>query len=291
MEKVRVYYTDIERGFTLLELMVTLVLTSIVFLGAMQMYTTISSVSYDHHLRLGTHVQAQAIMQTIGNEIRILGNGVPFDQPNFQIGEDTLSDPTVTQPIDIATSTTSSISFRLNETGEVALLTADFDPTSSLTISLTDVSGLAVNDPIYLNNSVVSGDDGLYGVVTAVNSVSKTVTIGAGYVTAADADFPMGSILEEVPIVTYTYTPGTGITRDSGYGAVLLGNNASMTLEYRDSAGNVLTPPLTNTVVVDQLRAIKVTIALTSDAKLKSGENYTATVEGVFGLRNLNYLY
>ncbi|MCI5066016.1 hypothetical protein MRY87_09855 [bacterium] len=280
-----------EDGFTLFEAIITLLLTSIVCIGAMQTYTSITGISFDHHVRIETHVQAQAIMQTLGNEVRILGNGVPFDQQNFSIGEVTLSDPTVTEPIDISATTATSISFRLNETGEVALLTADFDPSSSLTLGVTDVSGLDVNDPIYISNSVISGDEGLYGVISGVNAGSNTITLNAGYVTSAGATFGMGSILEEVPMITYAYTPGTGITRDSGFGAVLLGSDATMNIEYLDINGNSLALPLTNTVVMDQLRSVRITISLTNDSLLKDGTSYTSTVSQVFGLRNLNYFF
>jgi len=280
-----------QSGFTLFELLVTLVLSAIVFVGAMQAYSSMTAASYDLHIRIATNVQAQAIIQTIGNELRVLGNGVPFEQPNFQIGENTLSDPLVTEPLLVNQATSSSIQFRLNETGEVALLMADFDPALGLDIQLTDVSGLDVNDPIYINNSVMSGDDGLFATITRVDSLGKVITISPTYVASPGAVFPMGSILEEVPIVTYSYTPDVGISRDSGYGAVLLGNNATLELDYLDHNGNSIPLPLTNDLVVNSLRSIRVTVEMTSDSLLKSGERYMATVSQIFGLRNLNYLY
>ena len=53
-----------EAGFTLFELIVTLVLTGIVFVGAMQAYNAMTAASYDLHIRIETNVQAQAIIQT-----------------------------------------------------------------------------------------------------------------------------------------------------------------------------------------------------------------------------------
>ncbi|MGA1192135.1 MAG: type II secretion system protein, partial [Bdellovibrionota bacterium] len=52
-----------EAGFTLFELIVTMVLTSIVFVGAMQAYNAMTAASYDLHIRIETNVQAQAIIQ------------------------------------------------------------------------------------------------------------------------------------------------------------------------------------------------------------------------------------
>lgn len=279
-----------EGAFTLSELLVSLLLSSIIFIGLIGQYTASVHESYDQNIRIATTLQAQATLQMIGSEIRMLGNGVPFDQANFQIGEDTLSDPTVTEPIKVASSTASSITFRINETGDVFLLTQNFDPTVSLVVHLTDVSSLDANDPIYISNSVVSGEDGLYGVVSAVDSAANTVTLDANYVASPASTFNMGSILEEVPLVTYTSSGGT-ITRDSGFGPVQLGSNCTMTLDYRDSAGNSMVPPLTNDNVVDTFRAIQVTINQTSDKEMRNGQFFVAQVSQVFGIRNLNYLY
>lgn len=279
-----------EFGVTIIELLVSVSLSLVVFGGLVQQYSTGVTLSYDESVRIATILEAQAMLQTLGLEFRMIGNGVPFDQANFQIGESTLTDPTVTEPLDVVTATASNITFRLNESGDVYLLSADFDPASSLVISLTDTSNLDINDPIYISNSVVSGDDGLYGVITAVDDVSKTVTIDANYVASPGSTFDMGSILEEVPEITYTSSGGS-ITRNSGFGAVLLGDNSAMELEYLDMNGNVLSLPLTNADVVNALRAIRVTITHTSSRKLKSGGFHSTTVGQVFGIRNLNYVY
>lgn len=284
--------TDIrsQRGFTVIELIVALGVSALVFTGLVNMYSTITGISHDHHIRIDTLAQSQAVMQTIGGELRVLGNGVPFDQDGFNIGDLNLSDPTVADPIEIATATTSLISFRLNETGEVNLLTADFDPAATLTISLTNVSSYAENDPIYISNSVVGESDGLYGIVDSVDVGAGTVTLQAGPVYTPDATFEMGSIFEEVPLITYT-TVGGSITRDSGFGQVSLCDNCSLTLEYLTEDGTTITPPLTNLLVTDSLRAIRVTITAQSDKNLKNGTPFTATNSQVFALRNLNYLF
>ncbi len=168
-----------------------------------------------------------------------------------------------------------------------------FDPTSSTTISLTDTENFEVNDPIYISNSVVSGDDGFYGIITAVNHAAKTLTIdGASYVMSPGATFAMGSVLEEVPIVTYqSPVDGSGITRDSGFGAVLMGANTTMTLEYLNAAEGVVALPLTEESIVNDLRTLKVTITKTSASRLSNGKPYSVSVSQSFGIRNLNYLY
>jgi len=151
-----------EKGHTFVELMISMGIISVLFSGLLHQYTASIAAAHDHSIRVATQVQAQAILQTITSELRILGNGVPFDQANFQIGEDTLNDPSVTEPLDVSTAAADYIAFRLNESGDVYLLTQDYDPATSFELFLTDVSNLQENDPIYISNSVVAGDDGLY---------------------------------------------------------------------------------------------------------------------------------
>ena len=282
------------KGYTLIELLVAMALASIVLLGVLRQYLVAVQEARDNQIRVATFLQAQGVVQNVGFELRILGNGVPFDQANFQIGEPTLSDPTVTQPIDVTTASATNIAFRSNETGDVFLLTQNFDPSVSSTINLTDVSSLDVNDPIYLSNSVVSSDDGLYGVITAVNAGAKTVTInGASMVTTlTGATFNKGSLLEEVPLVTYNYDSVLKrITRDSGFGPVVIAENASLSLDYLDFNGSSLALPISNVDVINSLRSISVTVSVDSNSVLSDGNTYTSTVTQIFGLRNLNYLF
>ena len=278
-----------ERGFTLTELLVVLSLTGMVFYGSMTQFASSIQLSHDHNVRIQTMLEAQAILQAVGSEVRMIGNGVPFDQANFTIGEVGLTDITRTYPLSIASSDTSQIVFRLNETGEVYMVAADFDPGSSTTVTLTDVGEISVGDNIYMSNSVVAGDDGLYAEVSAVNTGTNVVTLtNMDYI--GTPDFAVGSIFEVVPQVTFDNAV-SGITRDSGDGAILMGADSVMTLEYLSDTGATLTPPLTEANIVGSLRAIKVTIVHTSSSLLRDGTNHSVTLEQTYGIRNLNYLY
>jgi len=277
-------------GFTLVELLVTLGISSTLMVAVMSYLSNGASMARDNNIRLETLIEAQAIVQTLTTEIRMAGNGVPFDQNNFQIGESTLSDPTVTEPILIAGATATSITFRINETGEVFLLLANFDPTASLTAFLTEVTQLGVGDSIYMSNSVVSGDEGLYGVIGAVDTVNKTITLNAGYVTTPGATFAAGSVLEEVPQVTYT-SAGGGITRNSGLGAVQIGKNSTMTLQYLDYNGNALALPLVLANLIGQLRTLQITVVKTSGRQLSTSQPFSVTVTQKVGIRNFNYYF
>lgn len=123
-----------------------------------------------------------------------------------------------------------------------------------------------------------------------MNHVAKTITLHSGFSVSPGAVFPVGSVCEEVPLITYAVNE-EGITRDSGYGPVLLARNSTLELEYLDMNGNPMSLPLTNADVINALRSIRITIELTSESNLRSGEPFVATVSQVFGIRNLNYVF
>ena len=285
--------SNCQKGFTVVELLVSMLLATVVVAGAIKHYLISAQQARDNQIRVETFLQAQAVVQNIGFELRTVGNGVPFDQANFQIGESSLSDPTVTEPINVAATTASSITFRVNETGTVALLTQDFDPSIDLEVVLTDVSSLTANDPIYISNSVVAGDDGFYGIIDSVDTGNSSATIAAGYVSTPGATFDKGSVFEEVASVVYTSdTLNEQITRNSGFGDIIVAKNAALAFDYLDSSGTSLTLPMAASDLTNSLRAITVTVTVESSKILSNTkETYTATATQTFGLRNLTYLY
>lgn len=286
----RIFGTQGAAGFSLVEMLTTLSISGIVLAAVMQSFAETVAHARDHQIRVETLIQAQAVMQTMVGELRMAGNGVPFDQANFEIGETTLSDPTVTLPILLSTTDATQIDFRLNESGEIYLLTSAFDPSSTFTISLSEVTGLDINDPIYISNSVMSGDEGLSGTIAAVDTNAKTVTINPTYITTSGAQFPMGSVLEKVPTIRYTNSGGD-IVRDSGLGPVVLGTNSSVSFEYLDYDGTALSLPLTEAMLVNQLRSIRISINRTSTRLLRNGEPYSISINQVVGIRNLNLYF
>lgn len=289
------------KGFTLIELMITLVVSSLVITGILSTYTYTVSVAFNQKIKLVAKLQADAVLQTIGSELKSLGNGVPFDQSNFLIGDVLVNDTTITYPLLISDSDVDTINFRINETGRTFILTDDFNPNFSSTVKLTDVQGLSTGDTIYITNGVIDGDDGLYATIDSVNTSTKSITLSGVDASAASredpldpnfASFSTGSLLEAVNTVTYdSPSLSTGILRNSGGSAVTMANNATMTFKYFNSAGTEITTlPLTELNLINDLRVIEVTVNVQSTKPLKDGSTYTATVTQAFGLRNLNYL-
>lgn len=278
-----------ERGFTVIELMVSLTVTSIIFLGILQSYSNAVAASDDQKQRLAASLQAKAVLEAVGAELKTLGNGVPFDQANFQIGENTLSDVTVTEPIIVANTTADEISFRINESGRTHLLTADFDPSLEFTVYLTDVNTLVVGDTIYITNSVLGEDDGLYGVINSVNTLSKSVVLDLGMQFGGTATFETGSLFEKVSVVTYDNIGG-GITRSNGTTIAQMAPSGVIRFKYFTNEGVEVGLPLTHDKLINSLRSIQVTIEISTPRPLSSGNIYTAIVTQSFALRNLVYL-
>ena len=280
-----------EQGITLLEILVSIGVASIMLLFTMQQYLSTTKQSRDNQIRISTFLQAQAVVQNIGFDLRILGNGLPFEQSQFQIGDAGLSNPTVSLPILIDSITTNKIFFRMNESGDVELLTQDFNPAFDTNIHLTETENVAINDQIYLSNGVIGGEHGLYAVVKNVNHSSKFITVN-NIVTGAGATFDKGSMFEVVPVIEYSHNTITNeIVRNSGTGPVVIAENASLLFDYQDENGNSMTLPMTDTDIIDTLRAIQVTVVVDSEKKMSDGTTYSSEVTQTFGLRNLSYWF
>ena len=286
-----------ELGLSTIELFVVMSLSAVILTAIVNEYTSSVKLTRDENIKVITVQTVQSVLHMMGSEIRMIGNGIPFDQENFGIGEATLTDPSVSYPIDVTVTDSDTLAFRLNETGDVYLLTQNFDPTVTNEIFLTGIDLLAVGDPIYISNGVVAGNEGFYGEITAIDTGATSVDIDATtYVTTPGATFDMGSVLEEVPVITYqspssTPTDGTGITRDSGFGAVIMAPNSSFTIEFLDDAGNAVATPLTDLTITDNLRALRVTVSINSTSNLSTGQPYNASSTQTFGIRNLNYTF
>jgi type II secretory pathway pseudopilin PulG len=278
-------------GFTMIETMVALGMSAVVMYAITSLYLMVSTTTYDQKIQSATNLQVQALMQAIGSALRSLGNGVPFDQPRFDIGEEALVDLTVTDPISLDLTTANQVAFRLNETGDIYVLMSNFDPTLTSTVSLFSVDDLSVGDEIYINDSVVSGEDGLYGKIASINTGFKSVTLTTSTIIYhPPALFEKGAVLEPVPVIKYTSDLATKkVTRNSGGADVVMANNTTVTFSYLDGSGAAIALPLTRDSVIYSLRAIKVTIQADGEKKLASGETYTAVAQQTFALRNLNY--
>lgn len=288
-----------QSGFTLMETLVSLVISSLILTAIVTMFSQLTALTNDNQLKVIAQLQAQSVLEIMTPDIRMLGNGVPFHQANFLIAQENLSDNTVTQPILVSASDANRISFRLNETGETYILTANLNPALTNTISLTSVDKIEVEDQIYITNATVGEDDGLWGIVQSINPSSKTITLKNGSQYSVSSTFPKGSLLEVVPVITYTsHAPYNGITRNDGWGDQVLASTGEFTLTYMDSAGDPIELPLLASAAdpfpasaIQNLHTVQIEARIRTPHKLSTGEYYTARATQIIGIRNLNYKY
>ena len=287
------------QGFTTVESLMSLLLSSIILAAAVTTFTFQSRVSSDQKFKTIAQLQAQSVVDMMVPEFRMIGNGVPFHQSNFLIAQADLTDNTVTQPILVSGTTATQIKFRLNETGETYILTADNDPALSNTLTLTSVDKISIGSQVYVTNSTVGDDDGLWGQVTTINSTAKTITLAAGHQYKPLATFAKGSLLEVVPVITYASGASYGgITRNNGSGALTLVPNAQFSLAYINSAAGAITLPLLASSAdpfpasaIQNLRSIRITAQVRTSRILSNKQYYVASVTQSVGIRNLNYKY
>lgn len=301
MKKITIY--NYQFGFTVIEILVSILIMSIIILATFKTFTDMSANSHDLNIREVAHDNTESLLTSIGSELRMIGNGIPFDQANFRISSilednsqlEVLQDSSnnyPSYPILIDTATNDYIEFRLNETGNIYFLTANFDPTSTLTISLNTTVGLFSGDSIYLSNSLRQQDDGMMATIDSVNSATNEVTIDSEYYRSIGAIFEKGCSLEPVALISLK-NQGNKIIRNSGFGDIVLANNSNFTLNYLDKAGNILTLPLTANDLLSNLGSVELIVTTTSTKIQKilstPGSVHTLTKSHIFGLRSFNF--
>ncbi|MDC0357301.1 hypothetical protein OAO01_00665 [Oligoflexia bacterium] len=273
-----------EDATTLVELLVTLLLSSI-FLGVVyDTFITNSNIMMESEVVSTTDSKARAILDLMSFEIRMMGAGMPIGQAEFLSGQSGLGDAPDAL---LAGSDDDTLMFRMNETGYTTFSSTDFTPDDGLSFSIVSTSDVQVDDVIYISDMAVGGSDGFRGQISSV--LGSQLTVDAGYVASEDAIFPSGSTVARTTEITYTSPPGgSGITRSNGGDALVLGTGTSFSLEYLDEDGDEVDPPLSLTERVNEITAIQITVNAQSSRPLKDGTFYTAEAEQIVALRNLN---
>lgn len=274
------------RGMTLMELMCSLAISSILFTGIAESFFSTSRRSWDHKVVTTTNEQASALLDIMTWDLRMLGSGMPLGQASFSSSNVALGDA----PVPLLTSSSgSSITFRLNQTGRHTVLTSSYSPsTTSLSFNVLDASDFQNGDVVYISDMTRGGAQGFKGTITGVSG--NSVTVSSSYLSSTGASFTAGSTVNEVSTINY-YSEADlgGIIRVNGASSQKLLPNCEFSLIYYDQAGAVLTPPLNVSTIENSLASLKLTVNVRSQQLLRNGANYTKTAEKRIALRNLNY--
>lgn len=273
-----------ERGESLFGVLAALLLSSIVFSGAVSSFMTTSRENQNLQLIASTNELAQSVADLMSFELRLAGSGMPLGQSNFLTGTTGLGDKPL--PI-LLSSTTSEIEFRLNEKGHNSVLTSQFTPGfGSLTVSLNETSSLKANDDIYISDMLAGGNNGLWGTLTSVSA--NSATISSGYLALPSITFQPGSYLEKVTTVKYiSPSDGGGIIRWTSTGDVRLSPRSTFSIQYLDANGVALSLPLTEQTVATTLSMADLTVTVTTNRNI-GGAPYMAQAFRRIAFRNLN---
>lgn len=272
-----------EAGETLVSLIVSIGLASVVFVSILGSFLNSTQQSLDHQTRLRAIEEANAVLDLMAYDLRMLGSGMPLGQGGFKIDDAVLQPESL--PV-LTDATATHIAFRINETGANTLLTADFNPATASVLTLFSGTDFKTGTRIYMNNATTGGTDGFTATVTSVGGNMIDVA-NKKYTTAAT--FRAGSLVDRVSLVTYdSPANNSGITRDAGNGPVQLAPKSSFTLTYLDFSGNVLAAPLVASVIAANLGGVRLVVSVQGDHPLKNNVIYTARAQQTMGFRNLN---
>jgi type II secretory pathway pseudopilin PulG len=287
-----------ERGFSIIESLFVLLLSTFVIGAIVSSFLSLSKFAHDNEIRVLTQLKAQSVLDMITPDLRMIGNGVPFQQSNFLIAQATLSNNTVTQPILVNDTDEHTITFRLNETGETYFLSQDYNPAVNSSVTLVSTQLISPGDHIYISNFTLGLEDGLWGEVTNVSG--NTITLAGTTQFHPGAVFPAGSLLEVVPIVSYSSDSSFGsIIRENGTGPQEIIENGRLTFSFRNAQGNEINFPILATAAhpfpasaIQNIHTVHITVEVQSENLLRGkSEIYTAKVSQIVGIRNLNYKY
>ncbi len=314
-------------GLTIVELMVSMTITLLVMSSLVQSIMYTSRGTRDNEIITRANEVSQAILDYMVFDIRLLGAGMPLGQSLFPMqaflpGAATVP-PTAnwgnsTYPLGDApwpilpTSDSTHIHVRLNERGLETVLSAQFDPGSSSTMSVLDLNDFVAGDIVYLYDRRLAGNAGLRGLVTsrspAANNASGqtpgTLTISATKNVSLNGAVPYvfeaGSSVNRVSTISYVSpSDWSGVQiAISDYDSTprIIYPSTKFSLVYRDRLGAVVTLPSTVTTAANitsilpsmtDLASVEITVMAQGERKLSNGRVYQSTVSQDVGLRNL----
>ncbi|RMG39206.1 MAG: hypothetical protein D6719_13825 [Candidatus Dadabacteria bacterium] len=283
LKKIFLQTAPAEQGVTLMEMIVGLLISATLMLSVIDFFTNSTHIALDNDVTMKAEEKARAILDLMVFDLRMIGSGMPLLQPDFDYNDTTLGDAPFAV---LSDSDSDTLKFRINESGHSTVLTADFTPSSSnKTFTVLSTDDLYVGDKVYISDALVGGSDGLYGEITSISG--NDITLKSDYVASDSASFPAGSEVNRVVTVTYQSPSGSsGITRDSGAGAVSLGPNTWFSVKYYDASGNSMTPPLSDSQRAEDLLTVEVTVTASGDRLLSDGTTYTAQAKQKVVIRN-----
>lgn len=273
-----------EKGVFLVDVLTALTISGLMMLSLAFTYLNATRSYHDQNIRIETQQRANGLLDSLLNEFKIIGSGMPLNQNNFLISDASLGDASM--PI-LTSASASLINYRYNKDAKNSVLSTSYTPSpADLSFNVIDGSIFSVGDTIYLSNFTRAGEDGMLAEITSISS--NTIGVDSSFTASTAAVFEEGSSVSLVETVIYdSPSDWSGITRDSGAGEMIILPQSKFILSYHDIDRNTLSLPLSRNDIANNLAMIHLSVQAQSDRKLKDGSNYLATAEQDIILRNL----
>jgi type IV pilus assembly protein PilW len=228
-----------ERGFTLIELMIAIVISSVIVAGGYTVLTTTHRATISNERAAGTQQNIRVAMELIARDIKQAGFGMP-PAPNTPVGGTagncaTGAAGTTTAAIRPVDNNSAIPLTAVNDTGAdtISLVVPRTNPTNgaipgwvlasavpsggAVTFTTITLSGTAVTEMV---NEGMQNGSGAYvslgGVVTVPVTSSSGATITLGNPTYAPINFPVGTQVYLLQCVTYQVATGAANCGSAG---------------------------------------------------------------------------
>ena len=108
------------KGFSLIELLISATISMVILAMFVQQISFSSKAHLDNSVMQRAHNEAQSVINMLGIDFRMIGNGIPFEVSNFDIGDELENHwsfsftPDVTYPILVGNTGDTRINYLLN---------------------------------------------------------------------------------------------------------------------------------------------------------------------------------
>jgi type IV pilus assembly protein PilW len=212
-----------DRGFTLIELMIALVITTVIVAAGYTILTTTHKASISNERAVGTQQNVRVAMELIAKDIKQAGFGMPL-APNPPVGgvAGNCAPGGTTAAITPVDNNSALPLTAVNDTGadRISVIVPRTNPGWTLAnaapppgggaFSTITLTGTAVTEMV---NEGMQNGSGAYvslgGVVTVPVTSSAGATITLGTTTYAPMSFPIGTQVYLLQCVTYQVAVGT----------------------------------------------------------------------------------
>jgi prepilin-type N-terminal cleavage/methylation domain-containing protein len=246
-----------DRGFTVLEILVSVAVGTIVLLGLYALLQTGQNTTSRGEQKLDLQQAARAGLDTMVRDLRMAGSGLP--NPHDYTNPDAA----------FTAATSNSVSFRIDPQSANTVLTANASPGTTV-ISLDSTTSFTAGGTIY-----IFGNDG--GSPPVNNWETRVISSKTGTSLTLDAGlsntYNAGSQVAQPRTYAYDLL-GTTLRRDAGDGngaQPLAENISAMSIRYYDTTDSEIISPSAH---LADIRRLQITITAFKGSPLRGDQTF-----------------